>query len=172
VPVLFYFMFMEWPLEIVRTAIGAALGVFVGLAVARRRTLREDLLSGYAEFFASVIAVWDRGGATTAQAALERLSRATHRLELLESRRDVLAATGMLYARCNVLIAAVSGEASANVNVSHLREEISKEYWNAVEVVRARLGSTSILGKGAGRSLIIESGSEGMPQARSSSVAR
>jgi hypothetical protein len=132
----------DWILEIVKTAIGGAVGVLIGAALMRRRTQRDQLFECYAHYFDAVIEVALKHDAISAQAALSALSRISHKLELLESDGACIVAAGMLVARCNVFVSALVGDEQEDevADVGRLRHEISDEYWRVLETVRRRLG--------------------------------
>jgi hypothetical protein len=90
-----------------------------------------------------VIDVLFKNDVSAATAALQRVSRAAHRLEILEARRESIVAIGLLFVKCRRLVAALSGEDEGSADISRLRAEISTDYWGVVDSARERLGMES-----------------------------
>jgi hypothetical protein len=135
---------MGWPLDIALSGAGVALGVLVGLAASKMRTRQQQLIDSYAEFCANVVEVLFKDDVAIARTALRRVSHAAHRLEILETHRESIVAAGMLAVKCGSLVSAIAGEDPGGASIARLRAEISAEYWNVVDIVRARLGVASL----------------------------
>jgi hypothetical protein len=126
--------------ELVSAGACVALGILVGATMARSRLRHNQLLESYAEYCTNVVDLLFKNDGAAAAAVLRRVSHATHRLELLDPHRESIVATGMLFGKCDRLVAALSDEDSGATVIARLRAEISAEYWKVVDIARERLG--------------------------------
>lgn len=129
-------------IDIFKVGLGCMIGLLVGVWFIERRRHRYSLFKCYAEYFNNVLTVALQRDPQGAAFALARLSRTTHRLELLESDDGCIRATGMLMAQCHSFVDALAGCAPAlgDDDVAQLRSDISARYGTALRMVRDRLG--------------------------------
>lgn len=132
---------MTWIIDVFKVGVGCLLGLGAGAFLFGRRSHRHSLFKCYAEYFNDVLRLALQRDASSAESALARLSRTTHKLELLESDDGCIHATGMLMARCHSFVDALAGaDPVAGDDVARLRSDISERYGAVLRVVRDRLG--------------------------------
>jgi hypothetical protein len=132
---------MTWMIDVFKVGAGCLVGLAAGVFLFERRTHRHSLFTCYAEYFNNVLSLALQRDASSAESALARLSRTTHKLELLESDDGCIRATGMLMARCHSFVDALAGaDPVVGDDVARLRSDISERYGAVLRVVRDRLG--------------------------------
>ena len=132
---------MTWIVDVFEVGAGCVIGLGAGVFLFGRRTHRHSLFKCYAAYFDDVLSLALQRDASSAASALARLSRTTHKLELLESDDGCIRATGMLMARCHSFVDALAGaDPVVGDDVARLRSDISERYGAVLRVVRDRLG--------------------------------